>query len=66
MLERCLERQKGVLKVSVNDTGHEINEENTSELFKKFSQVCIDPSKRKLGTGLGLFITKELCERMGG
>jgi CheY-like chemotaxis protein len=35
-------------------------------LFKRFSQITSDLSKRKLGTGLGLFITKELCERMKG
>jgi len=29
-------------------------------------QVTSDPSKKKLGTGLGLYITKELCNRMDG
>lgn len=65
-LERSFESEKGILKVSVSDSGQGISEENTRKLFQKFSQVCVDPSKRKLGTGLGLFITKELCERMGG
>jgi len=36
------------------------------KLFNKFTQVTSDASKKKLGTGLGLFITKQLCQRMGG
>ena len=58
--------RQGVLKVSINDTGLGMTKEDLSRLFQKFTQVSIDPAKRKLGTGLGLFITKELCERMNG
>jgi signal transduction histidine kinase/CheY-like chemotaxis protein len=57
---------RGILKVVVNDTGCGISKENVTKLFQKFTQVTSDLSKRKLGTGLGLFITKELCERMNG
>lgn len=57
---------KGILKVTVTDTGCGISKDNLNKLFQQFSQVSLDPSQRKLGTGLGLFITKELCERMGG
>lgn len=57
---------KGVLKVTVSDTGNGINETDLSKLFQKFTQVNADSAKRKLGTGLGLFITKELCNKMGG
>lgn len=58
--------QKGVLKVSICDTGCGISQTGAAKLFQKFTQVTSDSDKRKLGTGLGLFITKELCERMGG
>ena len=57
---------KGILKIIVTDSGSGIPEDNIHRLFKKFSQVSSDPSKRKLGTGLGLFITKQLIEKMGG
>ena len=56
----------GVLKVSVNDTGCGMSNQETSKLFQKFTQVTTDASKRKLGTGLGLFITKQLCQKMNG
>jgi CheY-like chemotaxis protein len=43
-----------------------MSKEETQKLFQKFTQVSSDASKRKLGTGLGLFITKQLCQRMSG
>ena len=57
---------KGVLKVAITDTGCGMTKEQSSQLFKKFTQVTSDASKRKLGTGLGLFIIKQLCNRMNG
>ena len=60
------EASRGVLKISVTDTGTGISKEGISRLFQRFSQVTSDNSRKKLGTGLGLFITKELCEKMGG
>ena len=50
----------------MRDTGIGISEEGITRLFQKFTQVSSDPSRTKLGTGLGLFITKELCQRMNG
>lgn len=58
--------QEGVLKITIRDTGCGMSEESASKLFKMFSQVHDDPSKRKVGTGLGLYITKELCTNMNG
>lgn len=58
--------QKGILKVVISDTGCGMSNEETAKLFQKFTQVTSDMSKRKLGTGLGLFITKQLCQRMQG
>ena len=57
---------KGVIKIVVQDTGCGMSKEQMSKLFQKFSQVTLDPSKRKLGIGLGLFITKQLCQAMDG
>jgi CheY-like chemotaxis protein len=54
------------LKFVISDTGCGISAEAQGKLFQKFSQVNEDPSKRKLGTGLGLYITRALCQKMNG
>ena len=58
--------ERGVLKIAISDTGCGMNKDQTNKLFHKFTQVTADASKRKLGTGLGLFIIKQICERMNG
>ena len=59
-LQSPSQTQRGVLKVTITDTGCGMSKEETNQLFKKFAQVSSDQSKRKLGTGLGLFISKQL------
>ena len=55
--------RKGILKMIVTDTGSGIPEHVKKSLFQ-FSQVGQNSSK--LGTGLGLYITRELCKKMNG
>ena len=56
----------GFLKFELTDTGCGIPHEHLHKLFKKFSQAHTETSKRQLGTGLGLWISKTLCELMQG
>ena len=56
----------GVLKIVVKDTGDGMEENDRKRLFKKFSQVSEKIHHRQMGTGLGLYITDEICNKMGG
>jgi len=65
-LRRSLIDSKGVLRIAVRDSGSGIAPEDLDKLFKKFSQFSGNTTTRMLGAGLGLYITKKLCHKMGG
>lgn len=54
------------LEFSVSDTGIGIKEEDRSSLFKSFSQLNNSYSREYNGTGLGLALSKQLVEILGG
>lgn len=59
------ELRNGAVVTHVADDGNGISAEDQKNLFQKFFR-CSSSSQNIAGTGLGLFITKELVERMGG
>jgi len=63
-----LTEENNMVKVAIMDTGIGISEEDQSKLFSKFGRI--DSSYQTVaeiqGTGLGLYITKQYIEKMGG
>jgi two-component system sensor histidine kinase EvgS len=50
----------------IKDTGIGIPENKQEEIFQRFNKIETDKSKLYRGTGLGLTITRNLVERLGG
>ncbi len=54
------------IKIDIEDTGVGIREENLGKIFENFTQEDGSTTRKFGGTGLGLTISKQLIELMGG
>jgi glutamate:GABA antiporter len=61
-----VEQEKGTVRVSVIDRGLGIPADKQEAIFDKFVRLDHDMYSTVRGSGLGLFITRQLVEAMGG
>jgi two-component system phosphate regulon sensor histidine kinase PhoR len=65
-IELRLERRNGYVEIAVKDEGLGIPPAEHDHIFEKFYRLDPDMARGVGGTGLGLYICRELAERMGG
>ncbi|HEX8609926.1 MAG TPA: PAS domain S-box protein [Telluria sp.] len=61
----CSSRAGGMVRVAVTDTGAGLNREQLAQLFQPFNRLGQESGVEE-GTGIGLVVTKQLVELMGG
>ncbi len=61
-----IDAQKDVVMLSISDTGVGIAAEDQTLLFTKFNQIIPTQASKPAGTGLGLYISREIVRKMGG
>jgi hypothetical protein len=54
------------IQLAFTDTGSGLTDEQIQALFQRFAQASPKTYKQYGGSGLGLFISRELCELQGG
>jgi len=54
------------VSIKISNFGDEIKEEDYERIFTKFSRIDSPLTRRVQGSGLGLYITKNLVEKMDG
>ncbi len=60
-----VQKSPGVVRISVRDTGAGLSPEQLGHLFQPFNRLGQEASSEE-GTGIGLVVTKQLVELMGG
>jgi len=61
-----VERRGDRIEMSVRDTGIGMTPEQLGRLFQAFTQADSSTTRRYGGTGLGLVISRQFCQMMGG
>jgi PAS domain S-box-containing protein len=65
VIVQCVVRGKDRVRISVKDTGAGLGPEQLAQLFQPFNRIGQEQSAEE-GTGIGLVVTKQLVELMGG
>jgi signal transduction histidine kinase len=61
-----IKRQGDFVCVSVTDTGVGIDKKDLDKLFQKFSRIPNELSRQTAGSGVGLYIAKQIIDLHGG
>ncbi len=65
-IELSIEEKFNTVEIRIKDTGAGISHEDQQKLFAPFFRVAADEASTITGSGLGMWITKQFVELMGG
>ena len=65
-IDVALSEREGFVRVDVRDNGPGIAEQDQALIFEKFRQAGDTLTAKPSGSGLGLHISREIVERLGG
>ncbi|GEM_PF-960112 len=65
-IKSVIQNDKEFIQFAVSDTGAGIPEDKLKKLFQAFTQADASTTRKYGGTGLGLFLTKQFSEMLGG
>jgi len=63
---KSAEQNQAIIEVNVIDSGKGMTQKQQDKLFKPYSQGAIEVGRLYGGTGLGLYICRQLIQLMGG
>ncbi len=66
IIDVIYDSENSMMKFTVSDTGVGLTENQLGKLFQAFSQADSSTTRNHGGTGLGLIISRQLAELMGG
>lgn len=61
-----LQKRAGFIRIEIEDHGIGIPKEEYHKIFKRFFRGSLPEVKEKSGSGIGLFLTREIIEQHGG
>jgi signal transduction histidine kinase len=59
-------REGGLMRIECHDQGRSIPADQAERIFASFYQVEAPLQRQRGGCGVGLYLTRQLVERMGG
>ncbi|MFN0180609.1 MAG: ATP-binding protein [Gemmatimonadales bacterium] len=66
MVHAAVDEDRGPVVITIRDSGIGIPADKLAQIFEKFTQADTSTTRKYGGTGLGLTISRQLAELMGG